>query len=400
MEAAALSSIGSVMNTKGEYLKAAGLFERAAALAEETGDLVSMAGYLSNASAAHMQLGNKAKGMQFSSRAYTIAKEVGHVVLLRDAAMNHYETLKSSGRYGEALEAYELHVRMRDSVMREENQREAIRLEFMKDAELRESEIALLHSENERKEAETLAERRRRQMTMLGSGGVILLLAGGGTWFVSLRRAAHRRELERQEYRRKVIENDFLRSKLKTHFVKNAMQSIDGFVQSGRSDLASAYIERFNTLMRWILDTAGQDTVTLTEELEAMRLYLTLEEPAARDGLQWSVTVADDVDAEEVQLPPLILQPFVENALFHGLKDIGRAGEVRISVSREDGHLVCSVEDNGRGIGPDAEGKAESNGLKLVRERLALFSGMARTGAGMSVRPTGVGTRAEIRLAA
>jgi len=399
-EAAALSSIGSVMNAKGDYRNASELFERSMTISEQIGDLVSTAGYLTNASAAHMKLGNTAKALLLSTKAYSIANGTGDAVLLRDAAQNHSEILKANGRFKEALEAFELHVMMRDSIMREENQREAIRLEFMKDAELRESEIALLQSENERKEAETLAERRRRQMTMLGSGGVILLLAGGGAWFVSLRRTAHRQELERQEYRRKVIENDFLRSKLKTHFIKNAMQTIDGFVQDGRSEQAHTYIDRFNTLMRWILETAGNSTVSLEEELEAMRLYLALEEPAAKDGLQWSITVAEDVDAAGVDVPPLILQPFVENAVFHGLRSIGRAGEVRISVGREDGRLVCRVEDNGRGMAPGDELKKESNGLRLVRERLALFSSMACTEASMSIAPTGSGTRAEIRLAA
>jgi len=407
VQAAALSSIGSVMNTKGEYLKAAGLFERAVALGEEAGDMVSTAGYLTNASAAHMKLGNTAKALLLSTRAYVIAKETGDAVLLRDAAQNHSEILKANGRFKEALEAYELHVLMRDSVMREENQREAIKLEFMQEAELRESEIALLNSENQRKEAERIAERNKRFLTM-GVGGMILLsVLGGGTLVMRNRRQRHQIALNKAELQRNMveleknhIENDYLRSRLNTHFMKNALQSINGLIGSGQHAKAQEYIERFHRLMQWTLENASSDQVSLTEELEMLQHYLTLEAPCAEDGLRWEVHVADGIDTSDVELPPLILQPFVENALRHGITGTGREGHIHIGVRRQGDEVVCTVEDNGRGMAEGAESKLQSTGLRLVRERLGMFSNMTGMAAAMRMENTGSGTRAEVRLAA
>ena len=148
--------------------------------------------------------------------------------------------------------------------------------------------------------------------------------------------------------------------------------------------------------MQWTLENASSDTVSLSEELEMMEHYLTLEEPCAEEGLSWEVHVADDVDADDVLLPPLILQPFVENALLHGLKNTGRHGHLRIAVERKGEVVVCSVEDNGRGLAVGAEIKPRSTGLRLVRERLAMFSPTAA----MHMENTGSGTRAEVRLAA
>jgi sensor histidine kinase YesM len=222
------------------------------------------------------------------------------------------------------------------------------------------------------------------------------LLALGGGWFYTDRRKRHRAELQSAAFEKNLIENDYLRSRLNTHFMKNALQSINGLISNGQHTKAQEYIDRFHRLMQWTLENASSDTVSLSEELEMMEHYLTLEEPCAEDGLSWEVQVAEDVDAEDVMLPPLILQPFLENALLHGLKNTGRPGHLRIAVERKGEEVVCSVEDNGRGMASDAEAKPRSTGLRLVRERLAMFSPTAT----MRMENTGNGTRAELRLAA
>jgi len=280
--------------------------------------------------------------------------------------------------------------------MNEETSLQLSNLRVIHDVEKKDDDISLLSSENQRMDAERLAERRKRFITLGGGIATVVLLAMGGGWFYTDRRERHRAQLQLTELKKNLIENDYLRSRLNTHFMKNALQSINGLINSGQHAKAQEYIEKFHRLMQWTLENASSDQVSLMEELEMLENYLMLEAPCAPDGLSWEVQVAADVDADDVMLPPLILQPFVENALLHGMKNTGRPGHLRIAVERKGDEVVCSVEDNGRGMAPDAEAKPRSTGLRLVRERLAMFSPTAA----MRMENTGSGTRAKIRLAA
>jgi len=391
-----LGGLGMVEKERGNYVEALELFRQCIEIGEKLENRDGMGVVYYNLGEILREQGDLHQAEVYGLKAMEISKEVSHLASIKNAANGLYLTYKTLGNSTKALEMHELYITMRDSIMSEENQRETIRTEFSRENEQSKAEIGILNLENEKKEAERLAERRKRFLTLGGGTAMVLLLSVGGGWFYTDRRKRHVAELQWAAFEKNLLENDYLRSRLNTHFMKNALQSINGLISNGQHTKAQEYIDRFHRLMQWTLENASSDTVSLSEELEMMEHYLTLEQPCAEDGLSWEVQVADDVDADDVMLPPLILQPFLENALLHGMKNTGRPGHVRIAVERKGQDVVCTVEDNGRGMASGAEAKPHSTGLRLVRERLAMFSPTAA----MRMENTGSGTRAEVRLAA
>ncbi len=150
--------------------------------------------------------------------------------------------------------------------------------------------------------------------------------------------------------------------------------------------------------MRWILENSSRDLVSLAEEMEMLNDYLYLEKPRMENGLAWNINIAEGIDAEEIKLPPLILQPFVENAIKHGISGTHKEGHITISVSKEDEKITCIVEDNGRGINKEEIVKEESKGLKLTRERLEMFSKLHGAKAKLDIAPLEQGTKVSIEF--
>lgn len=171
-----------------------------------------------------------------------------------------------------------------------------------------------------------------------------------------------------------------LRSQMNPHFIFNALNSIKVFLIDKEKDRAILYLNRFSKLIRLVLESSRKTKITLGEELEISQLYISLESIRFEKGIEFNMDIARDVRLNEIELPPLVLQPFFENSIWHGLMNI--AGEKRINVQlekNEKGHLL-SIRDNGIGrkasqeINSKRTVKKESIGMTLSKERLELFN--------------------------
>jgi LytS/YehU family sensor histidine kinase len=139
-------------------------------------------------------------------------------------------------------------------------------------------------------------------------------------------------------------------------------------------------LTRFSRLIRLILDNSKQDVVPLEDELEALELYIGMESLRFDNRFRAHLSVAPGVNTHAVQVPPLLLQPFVENAIWHGLMHKEGAGDVWIDVSRSDGQLIIKIEDNGIGRQKAAAYtasqtiKRKSHGLQITNDRLSMLN--------------------------
>jgi len=145
------------------------------------------------------------------------------------------------------------------------------------------------------------------------------------------------------------LELKALRSRMNPHFIYNALNSIQALVLDKKAHEASAYIGKFGRLLRKVLDHSEQNIITLQEELEALELYIQLERLRLNVSLQYRILVDPAIAASEEWLPPLILQPFVENALWHGLSRKEGQRKLDVQVDIKDEWLVVRVVDNGIG---------------------------------------------------
>jgi putative methionine-R-sulfoxide reductase with GAF domain len=169
-----------------------------------------------------------------------------------------------------------------------------------------------------------------------------------------------------------------LRAQMNPHFIFNALNSIQQFILQGNADEANRYLARFSKLQRDILHHCDQHLITLEKEIEMLQLYLQLEQLRFQGDFEFSIEVDDEIDANEIRIPPMLLQPFVENAIWHGLMPRKENRQVQISFQPEGDHLLlCMVQDNGIGRVAAAQNRKEcsheSKGLLLVNERLRIL---------------------------
>lgn len=169
------------------------------------------------------------------------------------------------------------------------------------------------------------------------------------------------------------------------HFIFNALTAIQGLVAQQETQAARQEIGRFAKLMRSILANSRKNVITLKEEMETLEQYLHVEQFCRENKFTWDIQHSGDIDPDDISLPPMLLQPFVENAVIHGIAHLTRPGHIVIHFSIENDRLVCVVEDNGIGRQAAAVRRQErkpghqSAAVDITRERLRNLSGQTRT---------------------
>lgn len=171
-----------------------------------------------------------------------------------------------------------------------------------------------------------------------------------------------------------------LRSQMNPHFIFNALNSIKVFLIDKDKDRAILYLNRFSKLIRMVLESSRKTRISLGEELEIAKLYLTLESIRFEDGIDFQLDVCEEVRLGSIYFPPLLLQPFFENAIWHGL--MNKTGEkwIRVRVETAESGFKMSIRDNGIGrkksreINANRTLKKESIGISLSKDRLHLFN--------------------------
>ncbi len=216
-------------------------------------------------------------------------------------------------------------------------------------------------------------------------------------------------------FRLKLAETEMaaLRSQMNPHFIFNCLNSIQFFTVQNDAEKASDYLTKFARLIRLVLENSKSERVTLANELETLRLYIEMEAMRFPDKLRYQTLLADDVDTDSIQIPPLLLQPFVENAIWHGLMHKDEGGTVRVAVTqpRQD-HLHIDITDDGIGRQQAAEYKSKSAtkqksfGMKLTADRIAMINQFYQTETRIDIvdltddqgRPTGTTVHIDIPI--
>jgi two-component system, LytTR family, sensor kinase len=200
---------------------------------------------------------------------------------------------------------------------------------------------------------------------------LIYLAILGITQAVLFYRRTRQRELQvaRLEGQLARARLDALTAQIRPHFLFNTMHTIGHLWRSGRSDEADAVLDHLGSLFHRVQQCTSRQEVPLAEELDLVREYLAIEETRFRDRLRAEITSSPA--ALECLVPPLILQPIVENAVRHGFSAISDAGTVEVTATLADGRLILRVRDDGPGMGAPSPARGTGTGLRNTRERLA-----------------------------
>jgi ligand-binding sensor domain-containing protein/HAMP domain-containing protein len=217
--------------------------------------------------------------------------------------------------------------------------------------------------------------------------GAALLLAAAAGWTFWRWRIGQirRREQLKTEFEKKLanVEMSALLAQMNPHFLFNSLNSIDSYILKNQSQKASEYLNNFARLMRLILQRSRSNYVSLKDELEALELYIQMEALRFKDRFSYKIEVQEGLDTASLDIPPMLIQPFVENAIWHGLMHLPdrRAGQVMVSVSQQNGSLHCIVQDNGIGRQRATEIKAnrsagskKSVGMRITQDRIEMIN--------------------------
>jgi tetratricopeptide (TPR) repeat protein len=245
-----------------------------------------------------------------------------------------------------------------DMIMRYENEK-------------RTAELAKLAEENESYKQALIKNRTR----LLITGILIALLAG-------ILYVLYRQYQLKNEKKVLTLEQSMLRSQMNPHFLFNSLNSIKLYIINNEQKNAVHYLNKFSKLVRKILEASSQKEIPLADELETVELYMNIENIRFSNEIDFEIHIDDNIDPHNVKIPSLILQPFLENALWHGLssKEGKKKVGLHVTENSKDGFVCISIFDNG--IGRDAAEKIKlgkvlkrkSVGIDITKERLANFS--------------------------
>ncbi|WP_405610060.1 tetratricopeptide repeat protein [Polaribacter sp. Asnod1-A03] len=176
------------------------------------------------------------------------------------------------------------------------------------------------------------------------------------------------------------LKRDALRSQMNPHFIFNALNSIKLYIINNDAKLASRYLNKFSKLIRKILEGSNTRVICLEEELETMELYITIENIRFTNKIKYIVNVDEDINLQNVKIPPFVLQPFLENALWHGLSTKKDNKKIMLSVvNSQKGLVEIIIQDNGIGRKASAEIVSKkslskkSMGINITKERFYHF---------------------------
>jgi tetratricopeptide (TPR) repeat protein len=388
-EAIVLGNLGSLHNKLDEHEIALSYHLRAIPIKRNLSNKRSLAIALKDGGYSYMKLKQYNKAALLADEALTLSQSVQAKDLLQEIYQIKADVASGRGDFRSAYDFHKSAVQWKDSIYNEENAQQINELTARYESEKKDRQIELLAKE---KEIQTKDAQRKSLINNVVIIGLILILISAGSlaymFWQKLKTqkllANKDSELKEVNYRQQMSELEMkaLRAQINPHFLFNCMNSINRMILDGANEQASIYLAKFSKLVRLILENAESSTVSLQNELTLLESYIQLESLRFKGKIDYKITVDNNIDRDATYLPSMVLQPFVENAIWHGLmhKNSSEKGVIEISVREEDNRLYCSIQDNGIGREKAKEFseqsilKNKSLGVKITEDRLRLLT--------------------------
>lgn len=265
----------------------------------------------------------------------------------------------------EAREWYKKYHFLNDSLTGERVKNNINELTIKYDAGKKDLKIASL--EKSRLEAEVKEEKNRQLIiTIVASALMVVTIL---FFIFSVRNA-------RVKEKANALEQKVFRAQMNPHFIFNSLNSIQRMYVEGKEEIANDYMADFSRLLRSILENSGKQQIPLKEELELTMRYLDMEKLRTKGLFEYCIDLSDDIDPMLTKVPPLIFQPYIENAIWHGIIPKNEEGYIGLSIRKNNTNtqLVCEIDDNGVGFDPEKnqnnQEEKTSQGMAITAERL------------------------------
>ncbi len=367
----AYSKLASIYFKLQNYPEALKNNQEALRHAGDIGDQTLKAEASLNTAAIYIELKEYDKAIKYLEEGLSLCKEVGYLEGVKVANDMLSQANEIKGNYKLSLKYFKAFVTTRDSIYNEENTKQMVRSEMNFDFAKKEAVTKLEKRRLADQNQIQLLQLERRNYSLLGLA-ILLIIIVITAWLV-----LQQNKLKSQQ-KAIQLEQKLLRSQMNPHFIFNALASIESFIYENQPKEAGRYLSDFARLMRLILDNSVSEYITLEKEIKTLEYYLSLQKLRLENNLIYTIDVDDHLDPNDVQIPPMLTQPFIENAIEHGFRGSKQTGKVEISFHLQSDNLVVIVKDNGIGINKAAENekqkKHKSMAMQITKERLAALN--------------------------
>ena len=300
-----------------------------------------------------------------------VAKEINHLEFQKEALENLYNLYKKLGKYRKALETGESYSAIKDSIKKEQNDNLLTKKQLQYEYEAKQRDYAL--AQERRLNAVELANQRESALknnVLIGLSGALLLISVLG-YFIQ---KGNKQKQALAQFEKDALSQKLLLSQMNPHFIFNSIDNIQGLIHGGREREATDYLSKFSRLTRQILENSSENYISLSEELQMLENYLGVQRLLYGESFDFKIDVDQEIDTEATLVPPMLAQPFIENAIKHGLRG-KKDGLVSIRFFNAKEQLFFEVSDNGDGFAKSARsGAHKSMAMEMTRERLRLFA--------------------------
>ncbi|MCI2229368.1 tetratricopeptide repeat protein [Polaribacter sp. MSW13] len=363
------SSIANLYIKQGKPQKAINLIKENIETAEKMGNIEYLAYEYLSLGWAQSRLNQFSEAETNLNKGLKIAKKHNFSSALSYAYSHFSELYQSKKDYKSALKYYKISENFENTISNERTIQYVNDLIIKYDSERQDNEIKNLAKQNE-----------ITQLKLIKNRNIWIIIIVTLTLFIAVLYFLYRQRLLKKEKRILTLEQDVLRTQMNPHFIFNALNSIKHYIINNEQKNAVHYLNKFSKLVRKILESSTLKEVSLQEELETMDLYMNIENIRFSNEINFEINVDNTLDLSTINVPPLVLQPFLENALWHGLSSKKGDKKITLSVFKPSKDFIeINIEDNG--IGRKASAKIKSNkfinrksiGIKLTKERLHNF---------------------------
>ncbi len=327
---------------------------------------------------AYYQQKDYVNAVPYLEKSIAEAESKEDLLVKKDAVRKLSETYRDAGNFVDALEAYKTYQETVDALYVKMEQEITQAARFNKNITEKQNRITSLESDRALTQSnyQLSIEQSKRQKLIIYSlfGGVVLLLVAAYLMY---------KYIKQQKFANNLLALKSLRSQMNPHFIFNALNSVNSFIASNDERTANRYLSDFSQLMRAVLENSEQDFIPLQKEIDLLELYTQLEHFRFKDKFDYSITVDENVAVNAFQIPPMLLQPYIENAVWHGLRYKEEKGKLEINISqRSTDEIIIAIIDDGIGreksksLKTENQKKQNSQGMNNIKKRVAILNEM------------------------
>ena len=316
-----------------------------------------------------------------------IAEESGDIVNKSKAYKALSEAYEKTGKKSEAVEKYKQYLQLEDSLYKIRKKQLAIQNKKGAMLENAQNKLSLLEKDKQLNEntIELLRQERIIQEEFINKQRILTYSLILGILILLVTSYLVYRSNKAKNTANQLLVLKSLRAQMNPHFIFNALNSVNSFISNSDERAANRYLADFSKLMRDVMENSQEDFISLTKEIDILSMYIKLEHHRFKDKFDYSFDVDPDINTEDFLIPPMLIQPYIENAVWHGLRYKKEKGFLKVEIKKADNAIIVSIEDDGIGrkksqeIKTDNQKIMQSTGIKNIDSRLKIIDDIYKT---------------------